>query len=62
MQSSFTEVSHGTTTVEHSIEELSEIEAIVERGPDWNTIISIVTTLARAETPGLTVELSDPLQ
>ena len=31
--------------VEHDIEELGEIEEIVERGPDWNAIESIVIRL-----------------
>ena len=33
--------------VEHDIEELGEIEEIVELGPDWNAIESIVIRLAR---------------
>jgi hypothetical protein len=37
----------GVPPVEHDVEELGEIEEIVERGPDWNTIESIVIRLAR---------------
>lgn len=42
--------------VTHDIEELEELHALVERGPDWNTIIKIEVTLARICTPGLTIE------
>ena len=35
----------GVLPVEHDIEELGEIEEIVERGPDWNAIESIVIRL-----------------
>jgi hypothetical protein len=37
----------GVLPVEHDVEELCEIQEIVERGPDWNTIESIVIRLAR---------------
>ena len=37
----------GVLPVEHDIEELGEIEEIVELGPDWNAIESIVIRLAR---------------
>lgn len=31
----------------HNIEELFELDAIVEGGPDWNALIDIKITLAR---------------
>jgi hypothetical protein len=39
----------GPIEVHHHFEELSELDALIERGPDWNTII-----------PGLLVLLSQP--
>lgn len=35
----------GPADVEHHIEELHDVDAIVERGPDWNTIENIVIVL-----------------
>ena len=37
----------GPVDVAHEIEELEEIQDLVERGPDWATIIDIRITLAR---------------
>jgi hypothetical protein len=37
---------NGVVDVHHDLEELGEIEKLVERGPDWNTITEIVITLA----------------
>ncbi len=48
----------GDNLVEHFVEELEEIQNIVERGPDWNTIINISIDLIRVHSPGLTVERS----
>lgn len=42
--------------VEHGIEELEELHDIVERGPDWNTILYITVTLDRKSDEGLTIE------
>jgi hypothetical protein len=42
--------------VEHGIEELEELQDIVERGPDWNTILYITVTLDRRTDEGLTLE------
>lgn len=42
--------------VEHGIEELGELEDIVERGPDWNTIAGITLQLDRKSDPDLTIE------
>jgi hypothetical protein len=48
----------GPVEVDHHLEELEELQDLIERGPDWNTIISIVVTLnpERAVYPGDTVE------
>lgn len=42
--------------VEHGIEELEQLHDIVERGPDWNTILYITVTLDRKSEHGLTIE------
>jgi len=46
----------GTVDVDHDFEELEELHDLVERGPDWNTIIQIIVTLARTTDEGLTIE------
>ena len=46
----------GPMTVLHAVEELSEIEELVERGPDWNTIDHVMIRLQRTGTPGMTLE------
>lgn len=40
--------------VDHHFEELSELDALIERGPGWSTIIQI--RLTRAAHPDDTVE------
>jgi hypothetical protein len=35
----------GPIEVDHHFEELEELSRLIERGPDWNTIVSIVVTL-----------------
>jgi hypothetical protein len=35
----------GPIEVDHHFEELDELGALIERGPDWNTIIDIKITL-----------------
>lgn len=45
----------GLNGVEHDVEELAEIEAMVERGPDWRAIDRIEITLQRFDQK-LTVE------
>lgn len=35
----------GPLDVIHDFEELSEVHGLVERGPDWNTIVKIEITL-----------------
>lgn len=48
---------HGQLDIEHFVEELSEIEEIVELGPDWNTLIEGHFSLIRRSGPlDLTVE------
>jgi hypothetical protein len=37
----------GPVSVTYDIEELDEIQQLVERGPDWNSIIDIRIVLAR---------------
>lgn len=49
---------NGSVDVEHGIEELEELQDIVERGPDWNTVERIVVTLDRKTSESLTVEES----
>ena len=46
----------GPVDVDHDFEELEELHDLVERGPDWNTIIQIIVTLARTTDEGLTIE------
>jgi hypothetical protein len=48
----------GPIEVDHHFEELSELDALIERGPDWNTIIQITIRLnpRRATHPDDTVE------
>jgi hypothetical protein len=48
----------GPLAVEHDIEELRELQNLIERGPDWNTIASIEIILARPTNPDLTIEHS----
>lgn len=50
---------HGAVEVPFDFEELSELEALVERGPDWNCLEHIQITLARSTTPGITVEAAE---
>jgi len=47
--------------VNHCFEELDESHTLVERGPDWNTIVSILVTLNPNRTgyPDDTVEAAE---
>jgi hypothetical protein len=47
---------HGILDVEHALEEIEELQELVERGPDRNTIVQITITLDRNLRPDLTVE------
>ena len=51
----------GPIEVDHHFEELEELHTLVERGPDWNTIVSIVVTLnpERATYPDGTIEAAE---
>ncbi|MGY2995473.1 hypothetical protein [Mesorhizobium sp. URHB0026] len=51
----------GPVDVHHDIEELRELEDIVERGPDWRTLVDAVVTLNRHREPSLTVEQAEKL-
>lgn len=42
----------GSLDVEHDIEELEELQSLIERGPNWNTIVKIEVVLARRLNPG----------
>jgi hypothetical protein len=46
----------GMLDVEYVFEELEELQGLVERGPDWNTIDKIEVRLARKTAPRLTIE------
>lgn len=46
----------GIVDVEHAIEELDELHDLIERGPDWNTLIKITVTFARPVSDLLTIE------
>lgn len=49
----------GQVDVEHFFEELEDLHDIVERGPDWNTIIKIEVVLNRIVEPDLTIEQAE---
>lgn len=46
----------GTVDVLHEIVELEELQDLVEKGPNWNTIERIEIVLADNLQPGLTIE------
>ena len=37
----YNSLNNGPIDVEHHVEEISEIEDLVENGPDWNSLIDI---------------------
>jgi hypothetical protein len=49
----------GLVDVDYVIEELEDLQGLVERGPDWNTIDKIEVRLARKTDPNLTIEGGD---
>ncbi len=52
----------GNVIVERGVEELSELEEIVEKGPDWNCIQSISVKLNEARrSHNLTVEQAEAI-
>lgn len=54
-------IEKGEMVAFYHFEELEALQALVEAGPDWNTIIKIEIILARVTHPGLTVEAADQL-
>lgn len=57
----FYRTENGVIDVDHGFEELSELEELVERGPDWHTIDRIEIRLRENSTPELTIEQSEKL-
>lgn len=39
----------GPNSVEHYLEEISELHLIIEHGPDWNSLIRCTVTLNRPD-------------
>jgi|HubBroStandDraft_2_1064218.scaffolds.fasta_scaffold372720_2 hypothetical protein len=54
----------GTIRINHHFEELFELHALVEHGPDWNALVRIEVILNPhyATSPGITIEESKRLQ
>lgn len=53
---------NGAVDVQHDLEELSEIDEIVERGPHWDTIERVVIErVNHIESEALTVEQAEQL-
>lgn len=50
----------GPVDIEHDIEELDEIADLIERGPDWNSLIDIRITLANRLYDCTVEEQADP--
>lgn len=46
------EHSNGAITIEHFLEEISELHAIIEHGPAWNTLVTCTITLNRPDGGG----------
>jgi len=46
----------GIVDVEYAVEELEELHDLIERGPDWNTLIKITVTFNRPVCELLTIE------
>lgn len=46
----------GVVDVEHHFEEICDLHDLVERGPDWDTLIKVTVTLNRVTSKTLTVE------
>lgn len=57
----FYRTDNGIIDVEHAFEELSDIEGIVERGPDWHTLDRVEIRLRENYMPELTIEQSRKL-
>lgn len=53
---------HGQIDVEHEFEEIADLHDILERGPDWSSLIDVRITLARDFFAGtLTIERAKDL-
>jgi hypothetical protein len=50
----------GTIQINHQFEELLELHALIERGPDWNALICLEVLLHPSRTifPGIAIEES----
>lgn len=46
----------GFVRVDHDIEELYDLQALIEAGPDWNCIVGITIKLMRVTFPGKCLE------
>lgn len=44
-------------TVQYDIDELEELQDLVERGPDWNSLIQIRVTLQLVTDPDMTFDM-----
>jgi hypothetical protein len=42
----------GTETVEHYLEEVTELHNVIEHGPDWNTLLKCTLVLNRPDDGG----------
>ncbi|TIM38705.1 MAG: hypothetical protein E5Y55_32940 [Mesorhizobium sp.] len=40
---------NGPITIEHFLEEISELHNVIEHGPDWNTLITCTVTINRTD-------------
>jgi hypothetical protein len=40
---------NGPISIEHFFEEIADLHVIIERGPDWNTLVRCVVTLNRPD-------------
>ncbi len=47
----------GTSSIEHGIEELEELQDLIETGHNWNAIQEIRISLSRVSEPNLTTTL-----
>lgn len=52
---------NGPVEVDHHFDELAELHDLVERGPDWNSIIRITVNLNDVRHPDITVEQAEAL-
>lgn len=46
----------GFVPVDHELEELYDLQAVIEAGPDWNCIVGITIKLMRVTSPGKFLE------